>query len=560
MPTEPTLGFEGQRVPIRPGQSVAAALTAAGIRAFRETPSGACRGMFCGMGVCQECLVEIDGAQNVRACMTKAADGQSVRRQAALAALAAPPNTPSTATPPLRRETPDVLVVGGGAGGLNAAIAAAEAGARVLVLDERRVAGGQYFKQTPQEAATLPLDAQQAQGADLHARALAAGAEIVAGAEVWGAFDGLLFLAHVDGAPLAVRPKAAIVATGAYERPLMVPGWDLPGVITTGAAQTLWRSYRTLPGRRVAICGSGPLNLQVALELARGGADVVLLAESAPPPWARMPAVASMAVRGPGLSARGAGMLARLAVRGIRPGFRTSLQRIDAAEAGLVATFNRNGASLVVAVDAVCMNAGFQPQNEILRLLGAEMDYDAAFDQLRPRRSGMMETSVTGLYAIGDCCGLGGAPAAIEEGIIAGGAAAGACGLNVDAADTRAANRRLAADRRFQRALWALYRPSANEFAEIQTDALICRCEEVTRAQIDAALADDPFDIGSVKRATRAGMGRCQGRYCGPALARHMAARTGRPVEDLSFFAPRAPIKPVAIATVLAAEAAVDES
>jgi hypothetical protein len=54
-------------------------------------------------------------------------------------------------------------------------------------------------------------------------------------------------------------------------------------------------------------------------------------------------------------------------------------------------------------------------------------------------------------------------------------------------------------------------------------------------------------------------MGRCQGRYCGPALARHLAARTGRPVEDLSFFAPRVPIKPVAVATVLATEAALDE-
>jgi len=292
MPADPTLSYEGDAVPIRPGQSVAAALTAAGIREFRETPSGARRGMFCGMGVCQECLVEIDGMPNLRACMTKAAAGQVVRRQAALATL----SPPAESEPPaLRRETPDVLVIGGGAGGLNAAITAAQAGAKVLVLDERRVAGGQYYKQPAGDAGLRPLDAQQAQGADLHARALSAGVEIVAGAEVWGAFDGPLFLAHIDGAPLAVRPRTAIVATGAYERPVMVPGWDRPGVMTTGAAQTLWRSYRTLPGRRVAVCGSGPLNVQVALELARGGAEILLLAEAAPSPRTRPLAVAAMA-------------------------------------------------------------------------------------------------------------------------------------------------------------------------------------------------------------------------------------------------------------------------
>ena len=77
-----------------------------------------------------------------------------------------------------------------------------------------------------------------------------------------------------------------------------------------------------------------------------------------------------------------------------------------------------------MVVDAVCMNAGFEPQNEILRLLGARMRYDPAFGHLRCERGETLETTVPGLFAVGDCAGLGGAPAARTEGRIAGRAAA----------------------------------------------------------------------------------------------------------------------------------------
>jgi predicted molibdopterin-dependent oxidoreductase YjgC len=69
----------GQPVPARPGQTVAAALLAAGRRIFRHTPSGAPRGLFCGMGVCFDCLVTIDGLRDQRACMTPARPGMHVQ-------------------------------------------------------------------------------------------------------------------------------------------------------------------------------------------------------------------------------------------------------------------------------------------------------------------------------------------------------------------------------------------------------------------------------------------------------------------------------------------------
>lgn len=547
--------FDGRAIPARDGQSLAAALTEAGQRVFRHTVNGAGRGVFCGMGVCQDCLLTVDGSPNQRACMTQATNGAAVLTQAALAPLQA--SGEGAVVPAARQIAPDVLVIGGGAGGLNAAIAAAAAGASVVVLDERKVAGGQYFKQPAGDAPML--DDQQTEGQALVARARASGAEILSGVDVWGAFDGPLFLAEHLGAALIARPKRVIVATGAYERPRMVPGWTLPGVMTTGAAQTLWRSYRTLPGLRVAVCGTGPLNLQVALELAQGGATVALVAEASRAPRLRLLAATALIMAGPWLAAKGLRFLRGLRQRGIAVRYDTRLLRVVRDDNALRATFlDAGGRETHVVVDALCMNDGFEPQNEILRLLGADMQLDPVFGHLRCTRDGVMKTTVPDVYAVGDCAGLGGAPAAAVEGRIAGlAAAASVHGASLDAIPGLQAE--LAGHRRFQARLWSLYSPAPQSLATTPDDTIICRCEEITLGEVRQGLLASPGHAGTLKRLTRVGMGRCQGRYCGAVAARLVSETTGQPIENHSHFAPRVPIKPVSIATILAAQQALDD-
>ncbi|MEM7499304.1 MAG: (2Fe-2S)-binding protein [Pseudomonadota bacterium] len=76
------LSFEGRELHARPGDSVAAALLAAGIDSFRTTPrTGSPRGPFCLMGACFDCLVIIDGQPNRQACLVPAADGMKIARQ-----------------------------------------------------------------------------------------------------------------------------------------------------------------------------------------------------------------------------------------------------------------------------------------------------------------------------------------------------------------------------------------------------------------------------------------------------------------------------------------------
>ena len=177
-----TILFEGRPIEALPGETVGAALSAAGILAFRRTPSGEPRGLHCGMGACWDCLVTVDGRMGQRACLTKA--------RPAMVVTGSVPDVPAPLAEPSPMAdilTPGILVVGAGPAGLAAATAAAEAGADVLLLDERAEAGGQYLKPAPAHDLLRP-DRQHRQGDALRARAAAAGLIVLHGAVAWGAF------------------------------------------------------------------------------------------------------------------------------------------------------------------------------------------------------------------------------------------------------------------------------------------------------------------------------------------------------------------------------------
>ena len=555
--------FEGRKIRGRRGESLAAALMAAGERELRLTREGTSRGLFCGMGVCQECLVEIDGRQGQRACMTKLDGPLTVRRQPALPVAQL---LDASAAPAAKAEIlePDILVLGGGAGGLNAAATAAAAGAKVLLLDERPMAGGQFFKQRLEAVGFpggVPDDFQFAGGRALLARAKASGAIMMQGAQVWGAFEPLDLMLFDGKLSRLCRPKRLIVATGAYERGLPVPGWTLPGVMTTGAAQTLLRSYGVLTGKRLLVAGNGPLNLQVALELARAGVSIVAVAELAPRPGlAALPALLRMLTSTPDLLRQGRGYVAELARRGIPLLHGKVLAGIEMNGAGLRASLRgwpAAGGTTSYDVDAVLMGYGFMPSNEILRALGCRHEFDANRGHLACERNEECRTSLQSVYAVGDCAGLGGARAAEAEGVIAGAAAAQSLGIALSSAqreEVAKAFAALARHRRFQSGLWELFRAARPTRELAAADTLVCRCESLTLATIESGQGDASRGMGALKRATRAGMGRCQGRYCGPILTALTAERAGQPIEEAALWAPRPPVKPVAIADIIAGE------
>jgi NADPH-dependent 2,4-dienoyl-CoA reductase/sulfur reductase-like enzyme len=555
-----TFDFEDVPVAFRRGDTLAAALTSAGQMALREAGDGSRRGVFCGMGVCQECLVQVDGRPSQRACMTSARAGMLVARQPARPRAVAPDAGAEAREP--RNLTPDVLVVGGGPAGMAAALAAAATGLEVVLADERAKLGGQYFKQPAGgfEATRGPaLDPQFRAGSALIDQVAAAGIEVLPGTSIWGAFAPDHLEAIGPAGRVVLTPRALVLAPGAYEVGVPFPGWTLPGVITTGAAQTLWRSYGVTPGERVLVSGNGPLNMQVAAELTRAGATVVALAEIARPLAPRRLAhLTRMALADPGLIRDGARYRATLARAHVPVIYEASVIRVDGEDRARTATVAkldgdgrpRHGSERRFDVDAVCLGFGFTPSTELARALGAEHVYDPRARQLVTVTGPRGATTLPRVWVIGDGAGINGAHMAQARGTLAGLDAARALGRMIAADQTAAeaqAQRRARRHRHFQGALAEVFRAPVLVDQLAEADTLVCRCESVSRLQIERALGDGAGHVGAIKRVTRAGMGPCQGRYCGPLLAELVAREAGVQVNVLSGYAPNPPHKPVPI-------------
>jgi glycine/D-amino acid oxidase-like deaminating enzyme len=560
-----TISFDGQPLGAVPGETVAATLIAHRQLSQSSDKSGNPRGLYCGMGVCHDCLVTINGGLSYRACMTKVADGMRVERQAAGKVSIAPEALDlaplRTATAPIRQI--DVLVVGAGPGGLCAAIAARRAGLDVLVLDERPSPGGQFYKQP-----VVPGAARAGRGPDAQARAgrvlidavIEAGVVVESATLVWGAArtaDGRIEVeTFAETVAARVEARILIVATGAYERPVLVPGWTLPGVMTTGAGQTLLRSYGVTPGQKVVVAGNGPLNFQVAAELLAAGSDVTVV-EAAPPPWQRPRQGAGLLLADPRLALGGLATIGAIRRGGGRLLFRHRLVRVEGrgqAQTAVVAPLAADGKPDEPAnrleVDAVLTGDGFWPASELPRLLGCRTD------PLRPdeiERGDDGATSLADVFVVGEAGGFGGAHIAMAQGRLAGAAAARRLGADMAPVEA-GARRRLTHHRRFQHKLWQLFAAPEADLALADGDTTICRCEGLSLDSLRQTIAcHEVADVATLKRLSRAGMGRCQGRYCAARLRTLVDPANRAAVASPAGLAPQMPLRPVPV-MALAAE------
>lgn len=448
--------------------------------------------------------------------------------------------------------THDVIVLGGGPAGIAAALAAAAAGQRVVLLDEQPQAGGQVYRAMPPGFSIRNgASADHAEGTRLRAELDRSAVEKRFGRGVWFVAPGFVVKAlHADGIETIEAPRL-IVATGAIERIVPIPGWTLPGVIGLAAATVLLKSQQMLPGARTVVAGVGPLLYAVAAGVLKGGGQVAAIVDLAPfGAWlATIPALSAQ----PALLARGVGWLAaisRASVPVLRGHTVTAIEGDERATTVRVAPVDRDGrvvgAERRFDCDSVALGHGLLPSTDVTRLLGARHEF-------RPDEGGWVpvldqdgRTSITGLYVAGDGAGIAGAAAALLRGELAGLAAAqdaGAAGSR-QAEQQAAARNKLAGARRFGGAMAAMMRPRPALIDLVAPDGVVCRCEDVTRAEIDDAIAAGAREVNQLKSWTRCGMGPCQGRICGDAVATLVARSTGSR-ENAGQFTGRPPLRPL---------------
>ncbi|WP_428484431.1 FAD-dependent oxidoreductase [Rhodopila sp.] len=454
----------------------------------------------------------------------------------------------------------DLAIIGAGPAGIAAAVEAAEHGLSVLLLDENAAPGGRIWQGLEARGAA---DVDEAAALMLMRRLRASPVDRRWNAAVWamepGAIepDGQVFWSEPGIGSRATRTATArkiLLATGTTERPLPIPGWTLPGVMTIGAAQIALKTGGLRPSGRTWLAGQGPLLLLYAVQALEAGgaiAGVIDLSDGLSPIRAlRHTSLAVLADIRKGLAWRRRLSEVRwIAAAELRAEGETALRAVSFRT---VRGWQRQDADLLLLHDGVI------PSVQMSRAVGCAHAWSEVQRSWRPVADAWGQTSVRHVLVAGDGAGIGGAAAAVLSGRIA--ALGAACALgrldpmrrDAVAAPLRARHRRLLAGRPL---LDRLFAPVP---MRLDDTTLVCRCEEVSAGDVRQAARAGCGGMNQLKAYTRCGMGPCQGRMCGPVAIEVLAAAHGVPVAAIEPLRTRFPTKPVSLADLVSLRAEQD--
>lgn len=448
----------------------------------------------------------------------------------------------------------DLAVIGAGPAGLSAASEAAGRGLKVLLVEETSRAGGKVLHREEESGAIL-AGAEQKAAAELFARYEEASRNIESlfDALVWGAGEDKELYLRTAAGPRTVRASAVILCPGALERVLPFPGWTMPGIFTVGGLNSLAKKG-LLAGRKVLVAGSGPLLPVLAGNLSQTGAEVVAVVSGTS--WSHLLSHAGGAFSRLGLSRLSQGLSL----------WRSFGLRTPVVSPAVIRRAARGGGQLeaeTVRVDSdwrpvsdetrrfradiLAVSYGLVPSVELARQFGCETRWleDAAYWSVVHNED--YETTIPGVYVAGDGAGISGYEAAMIEGRLAAFAACSGLGLEKRSGDIKFKQRlrsRLKPYEKFAGLLAAMSAPGRGYSDILTDDTVVCRCEEVTVADIKRACGNGAVDINDLKRRTRLGMGHCQARFCG-LTANELLFKFTDLERDRRLFTPRLPVKPV---------------
>ncbi|KTB73101.1 MULTISPECIES: NAD(P)/FAD-dependent oxidoreductase [Pseudomonas] len=440
-----------------------------------------------------------------------------------------------------------VAIIGAGPAGIRAAQTLLAHGVKACLIDEGLRGGGQIYRRQPenfQRPAKALYGFESGKAVALHQTldALTTQIDYRPQTLVWNVEGNQLDTLH-NGTVATLDFTRLIVATGATDRILPVPGWTMPGVYSLGAAQIALKYQGCAIGERVVFCGSGPLLYLVAYQYAKAGANVLAVLDSAPfsAQCKALPALLGQ----PATLAKGLYYRGWLSAHGIPVHQGAHLTRINGDKRVDGIHWQRDGQSGHLACDAVAFAHALRSETQLADLLGCEFGWSPLNRTWLPIRDDCGRSSVPDVYLAGDGAGIMGADAAEMAGELAALGLLQDSGVTVDAvriSDLQTALQRI---ERFRHGLETAFPFPEDWAANVADDTLVCRCEEVSAGDIRTTVQDGHWEINRVKAMCRVGMGRCQGRMCGLAAAEIIARESGRPVEQVGRLRGQAPIKPL---------------
>ena len=401
-----------------------------------------------------------------------------------------------------------IIVIGAGPAGLAAAEAASRNGSEVALIDSSSRLGGQYWRHRSK------VTGYRSNRADEIFAKVSAAQSIthISEANIWSAErEGNLIRVNYlqGGIESSLTAEKVIIATGAYDRTLPFLGWDTPGSMTPGAAQSLLKGQGVLVGKRIIVAGTGPFLLPVATGLAEAGAEIVALIDAnSPLRWSLSPLALLTNIAKFSELVYYARLMRKFR---IRPHFGRAVTTFANGVATISAVNSgfhiKSGKSQAMRADVVAVGWGFVPDLSLGGILGCAQRVDSDGTVIFEVDENQL-SSQPQIWIAGEATGIGGADLSLIEGEIAGLAASG-----------QKIKHALLTERvrkqRFANALKRSY-PVRDGWREwITSNTTICRCEEVKSQEIRDSVSElGAEDSRTSKLFTRAGMGLCQGRMC----------------------------------------------
>ena len=458
----------------------------------------------------------------------------------------------------------DLVIIGGGPAGIAAASTAASQGLTVALIDERPTLGGQIYKRVGpgfKVKSANEVGKDYFLGEKLIAELDSSNVELFLETLVATIEDSAVVIARNGKHAEKLTYKKLLISPGAYDRPVAFPGWTLPGVITAGAAQSLVKTQRVLPGSRIFFAGSGPLALAFPAQLSGYGANIVGIIEAAPRPGLLKSIRILLSVAGNlDLMRDAAKYQFHLISNRIPMTYRriiVSANGKDRVESVTHAKVDKNwrvipGSEKTVAVDALCVGYGFFPSIELFRLLGCELAYEESRGGAVVKLDEWGATSVANVFGAGDGTGISGSYVAIARGRLAALKIAFELGkISESSLANLAADFRKTFKRRtkFQSAINNAYEIRSGIYELADNKTVICRCESVTLENILPVL-ESTVDPSVVKAYTRCGMGLCQGRNCQRQISALIAEKQKISIAEITQATPRFPTKPISLGQI----------
>jgi sarcosine oxidase subunit alpha len=550
--------FDGREYRAHPGDTIASALTAAGEQVIsRSFKYHRPRGLLCCAGHCPNCIVQVDGEPNVRACRRAVVDGMQVRHQNAWPSLKYDLMSltqlgerllpvgfyyktfirPRSFWPlyeqvlrhaaglgEVNHYTPhgdfsqqylhgDISIIGGGPAGMSAAVSAAERGARVLLFDENPALGGHLRFAGNDMSSKASFHEAVKQQPNI---------TVLTDTTVLGWYLDNWLAAVRDLRLFKIRTSAIVVATGAYEMPLVFDNNDLPGVMLGSAVQRLLNLYGVVPGRRILIVTSNDDGWALAGDLDAAGVTPAAIVDER--------------------ASSSSSHVQHLAAKGI-PIFRqhtiAAARGADAVRGAVIAPVVSGGeidstTARVLDCDLIAISMGWAPASELVYEAGGKFAYDE-------QRGEFMPTALPpGVYVAGRATGTHSVENQLTEGRLAGLSAAAFVGLGRAPADTEyaALEKLRAAEPR---------PPLARVRVPGKKKQFVCYCEDVTHVDLETAIDEGYDSIELLKRYSTISMGPCQGKMCSLNTI-HLCARANSwSIQETGTTTARPPTTPVSL-------------